>query len=181
MLKIISGFFAGVVVVAILAWQFGGGMMVKEYPSPYGLEETAARIQHNIKDAGWSLSGLRSPSNTIRRMGATVPNVLLIEACSPDYSKPIIRDRDTRILSILMPCTITVYEGDDGKIYIGLLNTALMGQLFGRMVANVMGMVAEDQKKFIAFDSSKPAPELIRPKAASGGSGKGGLKDLGGC
>ena len=87
MLKIISSFFAGVVVVAILAWQFGGGMMVREYPSPYGLTETAARIQHNIKDAGWSLSGLRSPSNTIRRMGATVPNVLLIEACSPDYSK----------------------------------------------------------------------------------------------
>jgi len=112
---------------------------------------------------------------------ATVPNVLLIEACKPDYSKPIIKDRDTRILSILMPCTITVYEGDDGKVYIGLLNTALMGQLFGRMVAGVMSHVAEDQQKFITFDPDKPAPELIRPKAKAGGSGSGGLQDLGGC
>lgn len=181
MLKIVSGFFAGIVVVAILAWQFGGRLMVTEYPSPYGLEETAARIQHNMKDAGWSLSGLRSPSNTIRKLGATIPNTLLIEACNPDYSKPIIKDRDTRILSILMPCTITVYEGDDGKIYIGLMNSALMGQLFGRMVAGVMANVAADQQKFITFDPNKPAPELIRPKTAAGGSGSGGVQDLGGC
>ena len=181
MLKIVSGFVAGIVLVAILAWQLGGGLMVREYPSPYGLEETAARIQHNMKDAGWSLSGLRSPSNTIRKLGATVPNVLLIEACNADYSKPIIKDRDTRILSILMPCTITVYEDDDGKVYIGLMNSALMGQLFGRMVAGVMAKVADDQAKFITFDSNKPAPELIRPAAKAGGSGSGGVQDLGGC
>jgi len=181
MLKTISGFIAGVVVVALGAWQFGGSVMLTEYESPYGMEETAARIQHNIKDAGWSLSGLRSPSNTIRKMGATVPNTLLIEACNPDYSKPIIKDRDTRILSILMPCTITVYEGDDGKTYIGIMNSGLMGQLFGRMVAGVMAKVAEDQKKFITFDPNKPAPELIRPTPKAGGSGAGGVQDLGGC
>jgi uncharacterized protein (DUF302 family) len=180
MFKIISGALAGMFLFAILAWQFGGSLMIKEYPSPYGLEETVARIQHNIKDAGWSLSGLRSPSNTIRKLGATVPNTLLIEACNTDYSKPIIRDRSTRVLSILMPCTITVYEADDGKVYIGMMNTALMGQMFGRMVAGIMTKVADDQARFIDFDPSKPAPKLIRPKTPAGGSG-GGIKDLGGC
>lgn len=180
MLKVISGFFAAIVVVAVLAWQFAGGLMVQEYPSPFGLEETAARIQANIVAAGWDLSGLRSPSNAIRAEGATVPNVLLVEACKLEYSKPIIQDDATRILSILMPCTITIYEKGD-KIYIGLLNTALMGQLFGRTVANVMKQVAADQKKFITFDPSKPAPELITPKKKSGGSGKGGIQELGGC
>ena len=181
MLKIVSGFLIGAVVFALGAWQFGGSLMLKEYPSPYGLEETAARIQHNIKDAGWALSGLRSPSNTIKKLGATVPNVLLIEACNADYSKPIIKDRDTRILSILMPCTITVYEDDEGEVYIGVMNSGLMGQLFGRMVAGVMTQVAEDQQKFITFDPNKPAPELIRPAPKTGGSGSGGVQDLGGC
>lgn len=181
MLKVISGFFAGVIVVAVLAWQFAGGLMVQEYPSPFGLEETVARIQANVQDAGWNLSGLRSPSNTIKKMGANVPNVLLIEACKPDYSKPIIKDDDTRLLSILMPCTITVYEKGDG-IYIGLMNTALMGRLFGPMVTEVMDQVAADQKKFIDFDPTKPAPPLVRPKSSGGGdSGKGGIQDLGGC
>ena len=181
MLKIVSGFIAGIALVAILAWQFGGSLMVQEYPSPYSLEETAARIQHNMQDAGWSLSGLRSPSVTIRKLGATVPDTLLIEACNADYSKPLIKDRSTRILTILMPCTITVYEDDEGKVFIGLLNSGLMGKLFGSMVADVMGKVAADQKAFITFDANKPAPELIRPKAAAGGSGKGGVQELGGC
>ncbi len=181
MLKIASGFFVGVVFVAIMGWQFGGKLMLTEHQSPYGLEETVARIQHNIKDAGWALSGLRSPSNTIKKLGATVPNVLLIEACNADYSKPMIQDRSTRILSILMPCTITVYEGDDDKVYIGIMNSGLMGQLFGRMVAGVMAKVAADQQKFITFDPNKPAPELIRPAAKAGGSGSGGVQDLGGC
>lgn len=178
MLKIVSGFFAGIVVFALLAWQVGGNLMVQEYESPYGLEETTARIQHNIQAAGWDLSGLRSPSNTIRKMGATVPNVMLIEACNPDYSKPILKERDSRILSILMPCTITVYEAEDGKVYIGLMNAGLMGHMFGLKVGEIMGKVAKDQKRFITFDPNKPKPELIKPKAPAGG-GKGGVSDLG--
>ncbi|MDH5750307.1 MAG: DUF302 domain-containing protein [Rhodospirillales bacterium] len=183
MFKLVIGFLSGIVLSGLLAWQVGGSFMVQEYPSPFGLRETAARIQANIKDAGWSLSGLRSPSNTIRQLGATVPNVLLVEACNPDYSKPILKDDNTRILSILMPCTITVYEKSDGKIYIGLMNAGLMGQMFGPMVASVMQKVSADQKKFITFDPSKPAPKLIvnKPGGAGGGKGKGGLQDLGGC
>ncbi len=182
MLRVLTGFIAGLVVFAFLGWQYGGGMMVKEYPSPYGLEETVARIQHNILDSGtgWTLSGLRSPSNAIRKLGATVPNVMLIEACSTDYSKPMIKERATRILSILMPCTITVYEDDEGKVFIGMLNTALMGQLFGSEVAAIMKNVAADQAKFIDFDPSKPTPEIIQPQTSGGGSG-GGLQELGGC
>lgn len=181
MKKAIIGFFAGILVTGVLAWQVGGSLMVQEYPSPFGIEETAARIQANIQETGWDLSGLRSPSNTIRALGATVPNVLLVEACNPDYSKPILKDDNTRILSILMPCTITIYEKEDGKVYIGLMNSGLMGRLFGPMVTEVMQKVAEDQQKFITFDASKPAPPLIRKKAGGGGNGKGGLQDLGGC
>ncbi|MDH3231386.1 MAG: DUF302 domain-containing protein [Alphaproteobacteria bacterium] len=182
MKKAIAGFFAGILVAAVLAWQVGGSLMVQEYPSPYGIEETAARIQANIQEVGWDLSGLRSPSNTIRRLGATVPNVLLVEACNPDYSKPILKDDNTRILSILMPCTITIYEKEDGKVYIGLMNSGLMGRLFGPVVTDVMQKVAADQQKFITFDSSKPAPPLVSKKPGGGGeNGKGGLQDLGGC
>ncbi|MBF0249146.1 MAG: DUF302 domain-containing protein [Alphaproteobacteria bacterium] len=178
MFKLISGFIAGVIFVGVVACQYAGGMMLNEYESPFGLEETAARIQANIKDSGWALSGLRSPSATIKAMGSNVPNVLLVEACNVDYSKPLIKDDDTRILSILMPCTITVYEKGD-KVYIGLMNSGLMGQLFGAKVAGIMEQVAQDQKKFITFDPSKPAPALIR--GAPGGGGQGGKKELGGC
>jgi len=40
------------------------------------------------------------------------------------------------------------------------------------MVGEVMGHVAADQKKFLEFDPSKPAPELI--KGSGGGDAKAG-------
>lgn len=154
--------------------------MFREVPSPFGVEETAARIQANIKAVGkgWKLSGLRDPAGAVARAGGNVLPVLLVEACSTEYSKPLLKDDTTRILSILMPCSITVYKKQDGKVYIGLMNAGLMGKLFGSKVAAVMDQVAADQEKFIDFDPSKPAPPLIKIRPG-GGSAEGG--DIEGC
>lgn len=126
-----------------------------------------------LENRGWKLSGLRNPARAVANSGSNVPPVLLVEACSTDYSGPLLKEDATRILSILMPCTITVYKKDDGKTYIGTMNSALMGRLFGSKVAAIMQEVAKDQKKFIEMDPSKPAPQLIRSAPGGGGGGAG--------
>ncbi len=181
MFKAVVGFVLGIVFVGIVAFNMADSMMLREVPSPYGVEETAARIQRNIQglsENGWTLSGLRNPAKAVANSGTNVPPVLLVEACSTKYSGPILKDDATRILSILMPCTITVYKKDDGKTYIGLMNAGLMGRMFGPKVGEIMGYVAEDQKKFVEFDDSKPAPKLIKSKP---GGGAGGGKSDDGC
>jgi hypothetical protein len=75
-----------------------------------------------------------------------------------------------------MPCTITVFKNDDGSTAIGTMNAGLMGKLFG--VSDIMDEVYADQKEFITFDSSKPAPPLIKTRPGGGG---GGGKDDAGC
>ncbi|MDQ1363282.1 MAG: hypothetical protein QG652_1143, partial [Pseudomonadota bacterium] len=65
----------------------------------------------------------------------------------------------------------------NGKTYIGLMNAGLMGQMFG--VGDIMSQVAEDQKVFVTFDATKPAPPLI--KGMPGGGGSGGGKEGSGC
>ncbi len=182
MLKAVVGFILGVVFVGVVGWNMAGDLMLREVPSPYGVEETAARIQRNIQGLsanGWTLSGLRNPAKAVANAGGNVPPVLLIEACSTKYSGPILKNDATRILSILMPCTITVYKKDDGKTYIGLMNSGLMGRMFGPQVGEIMGYVAEDQKQFVNFDDSKPAPKLIKTKPGGGGAGGGKSDD--GC
>ncbi len=182
MVKLIVGLVVGVALTLVLAWNMASSLMFREVPSPFGLEETVARIQQNIQNAGngWALSGLRDPAKAVQNDGGNVLPVLMIEACSTKYSKPILKDDSVRYLSILMPCKITVYKKNDGKIYIGLMNAGLMGKMFGPMVGEVMSHVAEDQKKFIRFDPSKPAPQMIKgmPGAGSGGGAAGGG---GGC
>lgn len=181
MLKIIGSFAAGIVFTAILAWNIMGGLMFVERVSPFGVEETVARIQHNIQDTGngWALSGLRNPARAIQQDGGNSLPVLMIEACSTQYSKPILNEDSVRFLSILMPCKISVYKKNDGKTYIGTMNAGLMGKMFGPLVGEIMGKVAEDQIKFVVMDPSKPTPQIIVPKAASEGGGGGG--GGGGC
>ena len=179
MIKVIAGFVAALVLMTIVAVTSAKSLMFNEYESPYGVEETAARIQANIQGLsgnGWSLSGLRNPAAAVAASGTNVLPVLLVEACSTNYSGPLLKNDNYRIFSILMPCTITVYKKDNGKTYIGTMNAGLMGKLFG--VGEIMDQVAADQKKFITFDPKKPAPPLIRVKPGGAG-GPGG--DAAGC
>lgn len=185
MVKLIVGLIAGVALTLVLAWNMASSLMFREVSSPFGMEETIARIQHNIEDSpelkakGWALSGLRNPAKAVQTDGGNVLPVQMIEVCSTKYSGPILKDDTVRFLSILMPCKISVYKKQDGKTYIGTMNAGLMGKMFGPLVGEVMGKVAEDQKKFLIMDPSKPAPQIILPKApAGGGAGAGGG---GGC
>jgi uncharacterized protein (DUF302 family) len=180
MWKILGSFAAGIAFTGILAWNMAGGLMFVERASPFGMEETIARIQHNIQDTGkgWSLSGLRNPARAVQTDGGNTLPVMMIEACSTKYSKPILNDDGVRFLSILMPCKISVYKKQDGKVYIANMNAGLMGKMFGPLVGDIMGQVAADQAKFVTMDPSKPAPQLIVPKAEGGGGGTGGG---GGC
>jgi uncharacterized protein (DUF302 family) len=183
MLKVIGGFIAGVVFVGLLAYNFMSSLMFKEIQSPFGVEETVARVQQNIQNAGngWALAGLRNPAKAVEQDGGNTLPVLMVEACSTKYSGPILRDDTVRFLSILMPCKVSVYKKNDGKTYIGMMNAGLMGKMFGPLVGGVMEKVAADQAKFVIFDPSKPAPQMIKgtPGAASGGGAAAG--GGGGC
>ncbi len=182
MLKIVGSFVAGIAFTAILAWNMMGGLMFNERVSPFGVEETVARIQHNIQATGngWALSGLRNPTRAIQQDGGNALPVLMVEACSTQYSKPILNEDSVRFLSILMPCKISVYKKNDGKTYIGTMNAGLMGKMFGPLVGEVMGKVAADQQSFLVMDPNKPTPQLIVPKAGGEGGGAGGGAG-GGC
>ncbi len=181
MKKMIIGFVSGIAICGILAYVFAANLMFWEIPSPFGVEETVARIQQNIQNNpnGWSLSGLRNPAKAIEMDGGNALPVLMVEACSTKYSGPILKDDKVRFLSILMPCKISVYKKNDGKTYIAGMNAGLMGKMFGPMVGEVMGHVAKDQASFVVFDPSKPAPAMI--KNSTGGTGGAAAGGGGGC
>lgn len=183
MLKSIGGFVLGAVCSVLFLWATAGKMMFTEYPSPFTVEETVARIQQNIQNAGngWSISGLRNPVKPLQAEGTNALPVLLIEACSTRYSGPILKDDSVRFLSLLMPCKISVYKKADGKVYIGILNAGMIASLFGSKVGEIMDHVVADQQKFLIMDPSKPAPPLVVPKQPAAGGAGGGSGGAEGC
>lgn len=147
------GFLAGVVVLGAVAWKMMPGMMLNESLSPYGLEETVDRVQKNAVEAGWVVSGIVRLEASIAKHGApAVPRTWLINLCQANHASRILSDDSDRVVSVMMPCTISVYEKSDGRTYIGSMNAALLGRMFGGTVAEVMGEeVAAEQKGFISF------------------------------
>jgi uncharacterized protein (DUF302 family) len=186
MLKTVVGIVIGVALGLAGAWfaamNMAGGLMFQERVSPFTMEETVARIQHNIQAAGngWALFGLRYPARPVEAEGGNVLPVMLIEACSVKYSGPILKEDSVRFLSLLMPCKIGVYKKSDGKVYIGIMNAGLIGRFFGSLVGNTMADVVKDQESFLVMDPTKPAPPMIIPKVGEGGGGGAG-GSAGGC
>ena len=71
----------------------------------------------------------------------------------PDHAEAVLQDDAARFLSVMMPCSIAVYEKADGKTYISTMDAALMGRMFGGTAKKVMaGPVAKETATFIEFE-----------------------------
>ncbi|MDF7824203.1 DUF302 domain-containing protein [Pontiellaceae bacterium B12227] len=127
-------------------------MMLSEQPSPLGYEETIAKIQNNVTNSGWKVSALMRLDKTLAKEGKAVLPVASFKICQPDHAEQVLLDDDARFLSVMMPCSIGVYEKADGKTYISTMNAGLMGRMFGGTAQQVMGgAVAKETAAFIEF------------------------------
>ena len=148
----VLGFLFGTALLGIVGWTSMPGMMLKEAVSPYGLEETVKLIQDNALAQGWVVAGVKPLHKSVKKHGGPdILPVMLIELCEANHAASILGNDADRMISVMMPCTITVYNKADGKTYIGYMNAGLMGRMFGGNVAKVMGVVAGQQQDFIKF------------------------------
>ncbi len=144
-------FIAGIVLVSILGWLMMPGMMIIEYPSPHGLNETVEKIKTRAIAEGWIVTGLKPLHKAVKKhIGKDIAPVILINMCQADHAYNILKEDENRVLSVMMPCTISVYEKTDGKTYIGAMKAGLLGKMFGGSIAEIMGdVVAKQQQIFI--------------------------------
>ena len=81
----------------------------------------------------------------------TLP-VRLVNLCRASHASRILNDPASRRVSVMMPCTIAVYSGEEGVTHVATMNAGLMGKMFGGVVAEVMGgPVSTEQADIISF------------------------------
>jgi len=151
--SLLIGVIVGILLTAGAGWMMMPGMMLKEYQSPYGVDETVATIKKNAVDEGWVVVNVMPIDQSVKKHGGgDLPPVRLVNLCQADHAFNILKGDDTKVVSVMMPCTISVYQKADGQTYVGAMNAGLMGKMFGGVVAEVMGdKVAKQQKQFIRF------------------------------
>jgi uncharacterized protein (DUF302 family) len=127
--------------------------MILEKVSPFGHEETVKKISDAAKSGGWVVSGVKQLDKSIAKNGGPkVLPVTLVEICNAEHAGKILLDDSSRWASVMMPCTISVYDKSDGKSYVGFMNAPLIGAMFGGLVGEVMGgPVAVGQAEILSF------------------------------
>jgi uncharacterized protein (DUF302 family) len=145
------GAVAGALVLAVVVWRVAPRAMLGERASRYGLAETVDRLVAAARAEGWTVSGVSELDKSVREQGGpAVRPVRLVNLCHPEHAARILAEDGARIVSVMMPCTISVYEKGDGSVWVGHMRPGLMGRVFGGVVAKVMaGPVARAQAGFI--------------------------------
>lgn len=145
---ILIGFALGLVLVAVVM----PGLMVSEKVSPLDYEETIAHITQKVEAAGWKVSAAMRLDKSLAKEGKEVLPVASLKICQPDHAEKVLLDDKARFLSVMMPCSIAVYEKADGKTYISTMNAGLLGRMFGGTAQSVMGgPVAKETREFVKF------------------------------
>ncbi len=152
MKKLSIGILLGGIITAGSVLFLMPGMMIHERVSPLGYDETVEKLITAVTNGGWVISQKIDMQSSIARYGKTIPPVTLLKIFQADYAEKILNTEDAMFVSVMMPCTLSIYQKKDGKTYVSTMNTGLMGRLFGGVISDVMaGPVAEDEKRFTAF------------------------------
>ncbi len=147
----IIGIILGVFATAAIGWVMVPSLMCTETLSPYSVEETAQKIKQSALATGWVVPSISKLQKSIKEHGGgELPPVNLINLCHAEHAFNLLKSDANKYISVMMPCTISVYQKSDGKTYISAMNAGLLGKMFGGEISRIMaGPVAEDQQAFI--------------------------------
>jgi len=137
-ISFLGGVALGIIVAGLAIWLLMPGMMIVSDESRLGFDETVSTIEKAISDWGWISSGTTDMQQSLIEHGQDCPcRIKIIKLCHPQYAKDVLTT--DRQMACLMPCSMAVWEGDHGEVYVSKMNTGLMGKMFGGNVAKVMG------------------------------------------
>lgn len=114
--------------------------LVVEHPSRFEFAKTVDLLIAESKRRDWNVPAVHDLQQSLAKSGKTVNPVKVIEICKPKYSGKMLELNDERIISVMMPCRISVYEKEDGKAYVSLINA---GELAAGLSANIAGVMKE--------------------------------------
>ena len=120
-----------------------------ESRSLYDFDHTMEKLSEIILNGGWNISVTLDLQASLSKSGIAVLPVKVIELCNPKLASQILSTNDTRIYSAMLPCKISVYEKDNGKTYLSILNSGAFAPQIGGVVEDVMTEAFAQAEKFI--------------------------------
>jgi len=98
--------------------------MIIEKVSPWDFEKTVEMLTAEAEKRNWMIPAIHDLQASLAKAGKSVRQVKVVEVCKPEYSGKMLEKNDERIISVMMPCRISVYLKEDNKTYIAMIDMA---------------------------------------------------------
>ncbi len=129
-------------------------MFFKEISSSSDFDKTVKIITTNInKQEGWHVTTVIDQRKEILDNGGEdVGQVKIIKFCNGALSGEMLGSDSSKFMATKMPLSISVYERNDGRVVIGLMNGYIMARLFsGTREGYIMQKVVKDMEEILSF------------------------------
>jgi uncharacterized protein (DUF302 family) len=123
--------------------------MVVEKQSRFDFDRTVDLLISEAERREWKVPAVHDLQQSLAKSGKTVNPVKVIEICKPKYSGQMLELNHERIMSVMMPCRISVYTKEDGKTYTAVLNGAEMAADQPVKIAEVMKAASDETFEII--------------------------------
>jgi len=147
----IVGVITGFVLCGIIVFATMPSLMIVTKESKLGFDETVAALEKRIPEHGWVISGGQpmDMNKSMAKHGVTLkPRVKIVKLCNAEYAKSVLTT--DRHISCMMPCSIAIWEDNNGKVYLSEMNMGLMAKMFGGNIAEIMGQkVVHDEEEML--------------------------------
>jgi uncharacterized protein (DUF302 family) len=122
---------------------------ITEMQSRFSFDETVEKLIAEATRREWNMPAIHDLQLSLAKSGKSVNPVKVIEICKPSYSGQMLELNNERIMSVMMPCRISVYTKDDGNTYIALVNGSEMSAGQPENIAKVMKAASEETYEIV--------------------------------
>lgn len=123
--------------------------LIIEQLSPFDVATTVEKLIEAAAKKEWQNPATHDLQQSLAKSGKEVRPVKVIEICKPEYSGKMLEMSDERIVSVMMPCRISVYEKADGNTYISLLNMEAMAAEMPASIADAVKGASEESFEIV--------------------------------
>ena len=123
--------------------------LIIEQLSPYDVATTVEKLIEAATKMEWQNPATHDLQQSLAKSGKEVRPVKVIEICKPEYSGKMLEKSDERIVSVMIPCRISVYEKADGNTYISLLNMEAMAAEMPASIADAVKGASEESFEIV--------------------------------
>lgn len=116
----------------------------KEHQSNYSFTETVELLSTEAKQRSWNIPVIHDLQKSLAKSDQNVQPVTVIEICKPEYSGRLLALNSERIISVFMPCRISVYEKANGKTYVATIDGRILAADQPANVADIMIAVSDE-------------------------------------